>query len=120
MADQARPKFAYFDGKIVPIDEAKVSVMTHGLNYGTGVFGGLRGYWNAEESQLYIFRPLDHFKRFIQSASLMRINLDHTPQSLTDILMELLREEGFQSNVYIRPLAYKSLEGIGVRLHDIP
>ncbi|MBC7869657.1 MAG: branched-chain amino acid transaminase [Chitinophagaceae bacterium] len=116
---QAKPRFAFFNDKIVPIDEAKVSVMTHGLNYGTGVFGGLRGYWNSEENQLFVFRPMDHFKRFLQSASLMRINLDYTPQGLTDILMELLRAEDLHENCYIRPLAYKSQEGIGVRLHDV-
>jgi len=116
---QAKPRFAFFNDKIVPIDEAKVSVMTHGLNYGTGVFGGLRGYWNTEENQLFVFRPLDHFKRFLQSASLMRINLDYTPQGLTDILMALLQAEELHENCYIRPLAYKSQEGIGVRLHDV-
>ncbi|MEZ4836256.1 MAG: hypothetical protein R2873_30380 [Caldilineaceae bacterium] len=54
-------QFAFFNGKIVPIAEAHVSVMTHGLNYGTGCFGGIRGYWNAEQQQLYVFRILDHY-----------------------------------------------------------
>ena len=82
-------RFAYFGSRIVPIEDAKVSVMTHALNYGTAVFGGIRGYWNEEEGQLYVFRPLDHFKRFLQSASLLRMELGHTPQSLTDIVTEL-------------------------------
>ena len=119
MVNQAKPKYAFFDGSIVPLADAKVSVMTHALNYGTGVFGGLRGYWNNEEEQLFVFRPLDHFKRFIQSAQLMRINLTHSPQQLTEILLELLRTEAFEENCYIRPLAYKSTEMIGVRLHDV-
>ncbi|MDZ4763770.1 MAG: branched-chain amino acid transaminase [Chloroflexota bacterium] len=119
MANQAQPKYAFFDGKIVPIADAKVSVMTHGLNYGTGVFAGVRAYWNEDEEQLFIFRAADHFERFIQSASLMRINIPHTVDQLTGILTELLCTEGFRENCYIRPLAYKSTEGIGVRLHDI-
>ncbi|MEQ8673034.1 MAG: branched-chain amino acid transaminase [Aggregatilineales bacterium] len=119
MVNQAKPKYAFFDGSIVPLADAKVSVMTHALNYGTGVFGGLRGYWNDDEEQLFVFRPLDHFKRFVQSAQLMRINLTQSPQQLTDILLELLRTEAFQENCYIRPLAYKSTEMIGVRLHDV-
>jgi branched-chain amino acid aminotransferase len=94
--------------------------MSHALNYGTGVFGGLRGYWNTEEDQLFVFRPLDHFERFIQSASLLRIQIPYTPAELTDILAELLRAENYHENCYVRPLAYKSMEGIGVRLHDIP
>lgn len=113
------PKFAYFQGEIVPIEDAKISVMTHAFNYGTGVFGGVRAYWNANQEQLYIFRPDDHFKRLLQSASLMRMKLDITPERLTDILSELLRKEAYTTDVYIRPLAYKSDERIGVRLHDI-
>jgi branched-chain amino acid aminotransferase len=116
---QGRPKYAFFNGDIVPIEDAQISIMTHALNYGTAVFGGLRGYWNADQEQLYIFRPIDHFSRLVQSAGLMRIKIEQTPQQLAEILTELLRKEGFRENCYIRPLAYKSTEGIGVRLHDI-
>jgi branched-chain amino acid aminotransferase len=116
---QAKPKYAFFDGRIVPMEEAKISVMTHALNYGTGVFGGLRAYWNDDEEQLFIFRPFDHFERFLQSASLIRISLPYTADELVDILAELLRTENFHENCYIRPLAYKSTEMIGVRLHDV-
>ncbi|MBZ0285280.1 MAG: branched-chain amino acid transaminase [Anaerolineae bacterium] len=119
MAQKNQTNYAFFNGQIVPIEEAKVSVMTHSFNYGTGVFGGLRGYWNADEEQLFIFRPHDHFKRFIQSAALIRIELRYTPEELTHILTELLRTEGWRENVYIRPLAYKATELIGVKLHDL-
>lgn len=114
------PSYAYFEGKIVPIDEAKVSVMTHAFNYGTGAFGGLRGYWNDETQDLYIFRPLDHFKRLLNSAKMLLMDLPYTPQSMLDILLELVRKENYRGeNIYIRPLVYKSSEGIGVRLHDL-
>lgn len=116
---QATTQYAFFDGKIVPIEQAKVSVMTHSFNYGTGVFGGMRGYWNADEEQLFVFRPQDHFKRFLQSAGLLRIQLPYNVDELIGILMQLLRTEGFRENCYIRPLAYKATEGIGVRLHDL-
>jgi len=116
---QGKPNFAYFNGSIIPIAEAKIGIMTHALHYGTGVFGGLRGYWNDEQEQLFVMRPHDHFKRVIQSAHIMRIKMDKTPEDLTQILMELLRTEGFRENCYIRPIAYKSQELIGVRLHDI-
>jgi len=119
MAEQGKPKFAFFEGKIVPIEDAKISVMTHAFNYGTGVFGGLRGYWNDDEHQLFVFRPHDHFERLTQSASLLRINVPHSVPQLVEILNELLRTEGFRENVYIRPVAYKSTEMIGVRLHDV-
>ena len=61
----ALPKHAFFKGRIVPYSEAKVGVLTHTLNYGTGAFGGLRGYWNDEEEQSFIFRPEDHYRRFL-------------------------------------------------------
>lgn len=119
MANQGRPTVAFFGGRIIPMEDAKISVMTHALNYGTGVFGGLRAYWNETEEQLFIFRPLDHFERFIQSAALLRIQLPYSATQLTGILIDLLRAEGFRQNCYIRPLAYKSSEMIGVRLHDV-
>ncbi len=118
-APQTKPKFAFFDGKIVPFAEATVSVMTHAFNYGTGVFGGLRAYWNDDEGQLFIFRPFEHFERLTQSASLMRIHIPYSPEELTNILTDLLREEGYHQNCYVRPIAYKSTEMIGVRLHDV-
>jgi len=113
------PKYAYFQGKIVPIEEAKISVMTHALNYGTGAFGGIRAYWNDEDEQLYIFRPLDHFQRLLNSGRLLLMDLPYTPESMLEILLELLRKENYRTNVYIRPLIYKSSTGIGVRLHDL-
>lgn len=118
MAD-VKTRYAFFEGRIVPIEEARVSIMTHAFNYGTGVFGGLRGYWNPDEAQLFVFRPQDHFRRFIQSASLLRIQVPYTVDELIAILNELLRMEGWRENCYIRPLAYKSTEIIGVRLHDL-
>jgi branched-chain amino acid aminotransferase len=114
------PSYAYFAGQIVPIEQAKVSVMTHALNYGTGAFGGVRAYWNDEDDQLYIFRPLDHFRRVLSSGKILMMDLPYTPASMLEILLKLLRKENYRGeDVYVRPLIYKSSEGIGVRLHDL-
>jgi len=113
------PKNAYFQGKIVPYSKAKVGVATHALNYGTAVFGGLRGYWNAEKKKLFVFRPMDHFRRFLNSCRLMCMEFDYTPESLTDLTLELLRQDAYRQDIYIRPLAYKADELIGVRLHNL-
>jgi branched-chain amino acid aminotransferase len=115
----ALPKHAYFKGKIVPYSEAKVGVLTHALNYGTAAFGGLRAYWNAEDKQLYIFRAADHYRRFLNSAKLLCMQLDHTPESLTQLTVDLLRVDDYHQDIYIRPLAYKSDEIIGVKLHGL-
>lgn len=113
------PKNAYFQGKIVPYSEAKVGVLTHALNYGTAAFAGVRAYWNEENQQLYIFRAADHYRRFLNSCKLLLIHLEHTPESLTQVTVDLLRVDNYHQDIYIRPLAYKADEVIGVKLHGI-
>ncbi len=113
------PGYAYFKGRIVPYSDARVGVLTHALNYGTAAFGGVRAYWNAAEEQLYLFRPEDHYRRFLSSARLLLMDFDQTPASLTQITIDLLRTEGYRQDVYVRPLAYKADEAIGVRLHGL-
>jgi len=115
----ALPNYAYFKGSIVPYGEAKVGVLNHALNYGTAVFGGIRAYWNGDSEQLYLFRPKDHYKRFLSSAKLLCMEFDNTPESLTEVTINILKEEGFRCNAYVRPLAYKADEIIGVKLHDL-
>jgi len=112
-------QYAFFKGRFVPIEEAKVSIMTHALNYGTGCFEGIRAYWNEEAEQLYIFRMKEHYQRLLHSARILHIALPYTVEQLGDLTVELLRREGYRQDAYIRPLAYKCSEGIGVRLHDL-
>lgn len=113
------PNYAFFKGRVVPYREANVGILTHALNYGSAVFGGLRAYWNNDEQQLFIFRPQDHFKRFLQSAKLMCMELPYTADQLVDALTELMRKEGHKEDCYIRPLAFDADEIIGVRLHKL-
>jgi branched-chain amino acid aminotransferase len=113
------PNFAFFKGRIVSYSEAKVGVLTHTLNYGTGVFGGLRGYWNDEEHQLFLFRPHDHFHRFLESAKLLLMEFPYSEAQLTGHLIDLLRAEKYRTDCYIRPIAYFADEAIGVRLHGL-
>ena len=115
----ALPKFAYFRGKIVPYADAKVSVMTHALNYGTAIFGGVRGYWNEAEEELFLFRPEDHFQRLINSTHIFLMELELKRKELIQLVVELLQKEGYRQDVYIRPLAYFADEIIGVKLHDL-
>jgi branched-chain amino acid aminotransferase len=115
----ALPNYAFFNGRIVRYSEAKVGVLTHGLNYGTGVFGGIRAYWNEEAQQLFIFRPGDHFRRFLESTKLLRMEFSYSEDDLTKALIDLLRTENHKTDCYIRPVAFYSDEIIGVRLHDL-
>jgi branched-chain amino acid aminotransferase len=115
----ALPKFAIFKGRLVPYGEAKVGVLTHTLNYGTGVFGGVRGYWNDDEEQLYLFRPFDHYQRFLESAKLLLMELPYSKEDLTQLTVDLLRREQYRTDTYVRPISYFGDEVIGVRLHDL-
>jgi branched-chain amino acid aminotransferase len=111
--------YAFFDGEIVPIEDAKISVMTHAFNYGTGCFEGIRAYWNQEQEQLYVFRMREHYERLHRSCRILHIDLPYSVAELGEITLELLRKEGYREDTYLRPLAYKADEIIGVRLHDL-
>jgi len=113
MTSTPLPAYAFFDGRIVPYGEARVGVMTHGLQYGTGCFGGLRGFWNSAEEELFVFRPHDHFQRFLESAKLLSLELPYSVDDLVASLGSLLREEGLRADCYIRPLAFAAEERIG-------
>jgi branched-chain amino acid aminotransferase len=113
------PSYAYFHKKFVPLAEAKISVMTHALHYGTAIFEGIRGNWNSEQEQIYIFRLKEHYQRLKNGCRLLRINLPHSVEELCQITVELVRKCGFKEDIYIRPLAYKSSQALGVRLHDL-
>lgn len=112
-------KHAFFEGKIVPLSEAKISIATHGFLYGTAVFGGMRGYWNEEKKCLFVFRPYDHFRRLLHSARMMSMKTDYDEESLIQLTLDLLRTDNWQRDVYLRPTFYKSDLGIGVKLHDL-
>lgn len=106
----------YLNGEFIPATEAKVGVMTHGFSYGTGCFEGIRGYYNAEKDEVYLFRLREHFERLHQSCRIMHIELPYTVKELCDQTVELIRRNGFHEDCYVRPFAYKSDEIIGVRL----
>jgi branched-chain amino acid aminotransferase len=112
-------RFAFFEGKIVPFEEARISIATHALNYGTAVFGGIRAYWNEEQGRLFIFRPHDHYRRLLQSARIMCMEVPYDEQALTQITVDLIRADDWKQDIYIRPLIYKADMGIGVRLHNL-
>ncbi len=111
--------YAYFMWNIVPFEEAKVSIATHALNYGTGVFEGIRAYWNKEQKQLYILKGHEHYVRMLQSCRIMKIQIKESVQEMMDATIEILRRSGYQEDVYIRPLAYKADPVIKVKLSGI-
>jgi branched-chain amino acid aminotransferase len=110
----------YAGGRFQTYDDAKVGLLTHGLQYGTGCFEGIRGYWVPEERELYLVMLRDHFERLATSAKILTMRLPHTIDELVDITVELCLRNRYQTDVYVRPFAYKSAEDVGVRLHGVP
>ncbi|CCF82774.1 branched-chain amino acid transaminase [Nitrolancea hollandica] len=109
----------YFNGAFILLADAKIGIMTHAFNYGTACFEGIRAYWSAEDRQFYTFRIRDHFERLRRSSGLLMIDLPHSVDELCDITQELLYRNQFETDIYARPLVYKSSEAVGVRLHDL-
>jgi branched-chain amino acid aminotransferase len=110
---------AFFKDRILPYAEAQLGLLTHALNYGTGVFAGIRGYWNKDEGKLFVFRLADHMRRFHESARLLRMSLALSEDANATAILDLLRAEGLRQDCYIRALAFYSDEAIGVRLHGL-
>ena len=111
--------YAFFHKQFMPLSEAKIGILTHALHYGTACFEGIRGNWDSERKRLCLFRVQDHYKRMLDGARLLKMNLPYSVDELCRLTVELVERSGYQESVYIRPLAYKSSESIGVRLHDL-
>src|SRR3989339_734219 len=112
-------KYAYFKGKIVPFEQATVGIMTHALNYGTGCFEGIRAYWNEDQQQMYVLKLVEHYMRLIKSCEAIHIKLNLSLAELVGVTIDLVKKNGYKQDLYIRPLAYKSEEKIGLGLHGI-
>lgn len=110
---------AFFNKQFMPLSEAKIGIMTHALHYGTACFEGIRGNWNSEEKQIYLFRVRDHFQRLKKSCHIMKINLPYSVDELCQFTVELVEKNGYREDIYVRPLAYKSSQVVGVRLHNL-
>ncbi len=104
----------YFDDRYMPMRDAHVGILTHALHYGTGVFEGIRAHWDDAQQELFLLRSNEHYERWKQNCGILRIHIPYTPEELTAITVEILCRNNFQTNVYIRPLAYKSAERVGV------
>jgi branched-chain amino acid aminotransferase len=109
-------RYAFLRGEFVPMEEAKIGISTHAFLYGTACFEGIRGYWSAKEEELFIFRLREHYQRLLDSCKIMRITPKYSLDELCDITVQVVAKCGDRTDVYIRPVYYKSSETIGVKL----
>lgn len=106
-------KIIFFNGKFVSEEKAVVPVTTHALHYGTGCYEGIRAYFSKELKCLFVFRLEDHFKRMVNSVKIMHIKLPGSAKELSKIAVKLLQKNFSETDIYIRPLAFKSDPAIG-------
>ncbi|KKI98207.1 branched-chain amino acid transaminase [Prochlorothrix hollandica] len=112
--------YAFFEGEIVPLESAKVSIATHALQYGTGVFGGVRGYLDVSGQCINIFRLSDHLDRLLGAMGLLRMTLPYDRPTLEALWVELTQRNAARSNVYYRPFVYKAGYELTPTLSGIP
>lgn len=109
---------AYHQGQFIPFDEAKISIATHALHYGTGAFGGLRGIQDPQAPQnIVLFRFDRHCQRLSNSARLL--NYELPAEKISEIIVEFIQKNKPTASIYIRPLIYTSELGLTPRVHDI-
>ena len=109
-------EWCYHGGELVRMGDIRLSPATHALNYGTGVFEGIRAYWNERRGALQVLKLKEHYERFEKSCRMLRIDLPHTVEELCEITLEILRRNAPREDTYIRPLAYKAAASVGVKL----
>jgi len=108
--------YAFFEGKYIKIEDAKVSIMTNSLQYGTAFFGGIRAYLNPDDKAFYIFRLDDHYKRFLSSARILGCKFKYSADELKEITIGLLKKNKPKSNAYFRPFAFINHTELGPNL----
>jgi branched-chain amino acid aminotransferase len=106
-------KTIFFNGKFIPEEKAVVPVTTHALHYGTGCFEGIRAYYSAKENALMIFRMRDHYKRLLNSIKVLYMGIPYSLDELCEITVKLLEKNFQKTDIYIRPLVFKSDPAIG-------
>ncbi len=102
----------WYQGEMKNYEDVKVTLLTHTLQYGSGIFEGIRAYKTDQGTA--IFRLKDHIQRFLNSAKILRMNLGFSLDELYDATVKVVRENGFES-CYIRPFAFHGSDGIGVK-----
>jgi branched-chain amino acid aminotransferase len=110
--------WAYFDGRLVPFEQANVSIATHAFNYGTAVFEGIRAYRQEDGGLAVLFGP-EHYRRLLGNARLIRARVDESAEQLLEITRDLLRRNEHDADVYVRPVLYKSAPTIRLQLTDL-
>jgi branched-chain amino acid aminotransferase len=109
---------AYFQNQFVPFEDAKISIATHALHYGTGAFGGMRGIPDPQDpNRILLFRLDRHAQRLSHSAKFL--NFDLKADKIQQVIVDFVKKNQPSKSFYIRPFIYTSGLGIAPRLHKV-
>lgn len=109
-------RIAYFEGQYVPVEDARISIMTHAFNYGTGLFEGIRGYYSKDSDNIFIFRLPEHIDRMMRNGNILAMEVQEDRAAIEEICRKVVEESGFREDVYIRPILYKSELSLGPKV----
>ncbi len=99
-------EYVYFEGKIVPEDEAKISIKTNSLHYGTAIFEGIRAYYDKDTDKMWGLFFKEHYQRLFQNMKVLNMEIEENIDDLVEITKELIVINKIKSDIYIRPLVY--------------
>ncbi len=111
-------EYVFFKNKIIKEEKARVPLSTHALQYGTGVFEGIRGYWNKGDSAIYLLKPREHFARLNQSAKIMGWSAIYDPGEMVEFARTLVSKNKPVSDIYIRPFIFQASTKLGPLIGD--
>ncbi len=118
--EEMKAKYVWMDGEFVPWSESNVHVTTHALHYGTGVFEGIRGYWNEDEENVFLFRVDDHISRLFYSSKVYGMEIPYTWKQLVEICSRIISKNEIRDTCYIRPVVYRGAGPFGLNPFDNP
>ena len=109
-------KYIWFNGEMVPWDQAKVHVLAHALHYGSSVFEGIRVYKTPAGSR--VFRLYDHIRRMYDSAKIYRMRIPYPFEEVMQVCHQVVIENGLNNGAYIRPVALRGYGEVGLSPKD--
>lgn len=110
--------YTFFNKKFTEFEDTNIHIMTNCVQYGTGVFGGIRGYLSEDKKTMNIFRLDDHFKRFLKSMKIIGVDFPYNETQLKEIAIELIAKNKPNTDIYLRPFAYSSNTRLTPNLGD--
>ena len=109
--------FAYLNGEWKPLTECVVPINTHALQYGTGCFEGIRGYFDGKQVNLLFLA--EHFERLSRNAKMLLMKPPSVAEMVA-IATETVARNKPSSNVYLRPVVFKRGTSLGPVLLNVP